>query len=321
MLPPRVLLAPHLPTLLVDHRRGHHTPMLAAFHEAGEQLRAAKPKAVVVLSARWQSDGAFLVGENPSHTTITDYGGFGVEVRYDCAGHQKLARVLVDAGVRARLHVAANRRGLDSGVTVPMRFLVPAKDIPVVPLSLGAQPPDACRAWGRTLRQALAAWPDPVAFVVGGVFAFNRHEWEMGRDVPEATVFSAWAADVLARGAWPELASPDARLVRRAEPEAGLRHLELLHGFLDGDAAGDVRCYEAGPGVGSALIAFAVPGVDAPAEEAPADAKPEGAAAPPAPKPATWRPPTPKPATWKPAARKPAAKGSPAPRGGGKKRP
>lgn len=288
MLTPRVLLAPHLPTLLVDHRRGHHTPMLGALHVAGEELRAAKPAAVVVLSARWQSDGPFLVGEDRAHTTLTDYGGFGVEVRYDCPGHQKLARALVDAGVRARMRVAANRRGLDSGVTVPMRFLVPAKDIPVVPLSLGAQPPEACAAWGRTLRAALAAWPDRVGFVVGGVLGFNRHAWEMGRAVPEADAFSSWAVDALARGAWSDLAAPDPRLVLRAEPEAGLRHLHLLRGFLDADVGGVVRCYEAGPGVGAALIAFDVPGVeplpepadvtDAPrAEAAPAEAKPSGA--------------------------------------------
>jgi hypothetical protein len=50
-------------------------------------------------------------------------------------------------------------------------------------------------------------------------------------------------------------------MVERAQPEAGLRHLDVLRGFLSADVPGLVRCYEAAPGVGAALVEFEVPGV------------------------------------------------------------
>ena len=42
--------------------------------------------------------------------------------------------------------------------------------------------------------------------------------------------------------------------------EGELRHLEILRGFLGADVSGDLRCYEAGSGMGAALMAFEVPG-------------------------------------------------------------
>ena len=44
MLLPRILLAPHLPTLLVDEHRGHHTEMLAALALQAEWLAAQRPR-------------------------------------------------------------------------------------------------------------------------------------------------------------------------------------------------------------------------------------------------------------------------------------
>ena len=56
------------------------------------------------------------------------------------------------------------------------------------------------------------------------------------------------------------------RETERAQPHAGLRHLEVMRGFLLGDRPGTVRCYEAGPGTGGALIEFALAEDLAPAE-------------------------------------------------------
>jgi len=270
MLISPVLLAPHLPTLLVDEHRGHRTEMLEAFAASADRLREAMPDQLVVLSARWMSNGPFLVDDAKSHRTITDYSGFGVEVRYDCKGHTKLARHLVEAGVKARVRAASTRRGVDSGVSVPLRFLAPARDLPVVPLSLAPQPVEACRAWGGALRRALDAWPERVAFVAGGVLSFNRHAWEMRRDLPEAADFDAWALDALRTGSWDRFARPDRKLAHVAEPEAALLHLEVLRGLLGHDARAEVACYEPGPGVGAVLAAFAA--------TAPADAEPSARA-------------------------------------------
>lgn len=256
MLTTRALLAPTLPTLLLDQHRGHQTAMLTALAQASEWLIAESPAAIVVVSARWESAGPFLVDASKRHRTLTDYSGFGVEVRYDCDGLPALARALVEAGEKARVPVAAAARGVDSGVSVPLRFLLPGRGVPVVPLSLAKRGAEECRAWGRVVRGVLDAWPERVAFVASGLLSRNEHAWTLGRDVPEARAMDERVLEAIGRGAWSEVRALDAGLVERAQPEASLRHLEVLRGFLLRDVAGELRCYEPGPGVGSALIEF-----------------------------------------------------------------
>lgn len=263
MLTSRALLAPHLPTLLVDQHRRHRTPMLEALEQEAARLVEESPDTVVALSARWQSAGPFQVDAGARHRTLTDYSGFGVEVRYDCAGHPALARDLVDAGVRSGVRVGAAQRGVDSGVTVPLHFLLPRRHVPVVPLSVAVRTAAECRRWGEVIRSVLAARVERVTMIVGGLLSHDAHAWSLGREVPEARTFDEHALQALTAGSWHALAPADGRIVERAHPEAELRHLEVLRGFLGGDIPGQVLCYEPGPGIGAALVAFETVGVGA----------------------------------------------------------
>lgn len=256
MLIPHALLVPILPTLLVDEHRHHRTEMLVALEVQSARLQVEAPEIVVVLSARWESEGPFLVDAGKRHRTLTDYPGFGVEVRHDCPGHPGLARALVAAGTAAGVRVAATKRGVDSGVTVPLHFLIPASRGPVVPLSLADRSPAECRAWGATLRSALAARPERIVFVVGGMLSYNQHAWSLGRDLPEARDFDERMLEALRSGAWDAVRPPKPAQAERVQPQAGFRHLEVLRGFLGSDPPGVILCYESSPGVGSALVDF-----------------------------------------------------------------
>ena len=257
MLVSHALLAPHFATLVLDEHRGHRTPMLEAYATASARLLAEHPETIVVMSARWNAPGPFRVDAARRHRTVTDYAGFGVEVRYDCPGDPPLARALVDAGQHANLPVGLATRGVDSGATVPLHFLAPRTRLPVVPLSLPDRAASECRAWGAVLRRTLEAWPRSVAFVIGGALSHNLHAWSLKRELEATQTFDRWALDALERGAWGELEhSRPAAELELAQPEAGLRHLEVMRGFLGGDRPGVVRCHESGPGVGAALVEF-----------------------------------------------------------------
>lgn len=257
MLTPRTWVAPHLPTLVLDEHRGHRTRMLEALNAAAHELIDARPAAIVAMSARWNAPGPFRVDAGRRHRPLNDYPGLGVEMRADAPGHPALARALVTAGERAGLPVGTGTRGLDSGIGIPLHFLHRAPRVPVVPLSLPTRPPAECRAWGAVLRRALEAWPGRAAFLIGGALSHNLHAWSFGRDVPEARALDQWALDAVSRGAWSELhAAPPAQLLDQAQPVAGLRHFDVMRGFLGDDRPGTVRSYESGPGMGGALIAF-----------------------------------------------------------------
>ena len=258
MLTARVLLAPSISTLLMDQHRGHRTEMLEAYAAAARQLEAEQPTAIVALTARWEAPGPFLADAGRRHSTLTDYHGFGVEVRYDCHGAPALARAIVDAALAAGVRAATTTRGVDSGVSVPLHFLASRRLCQVVPVSLARGTSAEHRAWGAALRRALDAWPERVAFVVGGMLSHNVHAWNLKRETPEAQSFDGRVLEVLQAGAWDELERLELRLRAKALPEANLMHLEVLRGLLGEDLAGTVRCYEPGPGVGAALVEFLV---------------------------------------------------------------
>jgi aromatic ring-opening dioxygenase catalytic subunit (LigB family) len=267
MLTSHALLVPSVPTLLIDAQRGDTTPMIEAFMVQAERLSAEVPAAIVVVTARWVSAGPFQVDDSRRHASLIDLPEFGVEPRYDCAGEPHIARAILDEARRAQLRAAAARRGADTGVTVPMHFLGGGRRPPVVPVSLAAASREAHRAWGACLRRALAARPEKIAFVVSGALTFNQHEFNLRRQTPEANRLEEGVITALQAGDWDRLATLGRKLPERVHPEAGLRHLEVLRGFLCGDVPGRLCAYETLPGIGAAMVEFPI--------EAAVEAEPE----------------------------------------------
>lgn len=275
---PLVLLVPSLPTLVLDEHRGHRTPMLEALAGAAEALAHDRPDVVLVLSARWETEGPFAVDVGARHRTLTDYTGLGVEVRYDCSGRPALAKALVEAGHAAGVRVGPAQRGVDSGVSVPMHFLFARSGVPVVPLSVADADPAACRAWGAVIARFAAARPERILFVVGGVLSHDEHAWNFKRNVPETATLDEAVMTALGDGDWDALHALPRRTLERAKPQAALRHLEVLRGYLGADLRGQVLAYEAQPGIGAALVSFSMPAVAADAALArPAEAEEDAA--------------------------------------------
>lgn len=260
MLTSKVLFAPSVPTLLIDEQRGDFTEMIEALTHAGEALAAEAPAAIVCASARWRSPGPFHADDARNHRTLIDLPGWGVEPRYDCPGHPALARAIVDAGARRGLRSELARHGVDTGVSIPMHFLARDRRVPVVPVSLSAEAGrEAHRTWGEAIRSVVNEWPERVAFVVGGAITFNEHAFNLRREQQESLDVDAHVMGVLERGAWSDLTAYDSALVERALPESALLHLEVLRGFLFVDTPGRVLAYETSPGIGTALVEFALP--------------------------------------------------------------
>ncbi|PHY13625.1 4,5-DOPA dioxygenase extradiol, partial [Caulobacter sp. B11] len=123
---------------------GHGSPMNAiedngwsrAWSALGRDL--PRPRAILMVSAHWETRGASAVSAATHPETIHDFGGFPqalFDVQYPAAGDpalaQRVAQLLAPDPV-----VQHPTRGLDHGAWGVLRPMYPNADIPVVQLSL-----------------------------------------------------------------------------------------------------------------------------------------------------------------------------------------
>ena len=119
---------------------GHGSPLNAIEDHAFSRGHAALalavpwPRAILAVSAHWESDGTFTTLDDPP-PTIHDFGGFPAALyamRYPAPGDPALAaRAAALTGGSA-----ADGRGLDHGTWSVLHRMYPKAEIPVVQLSL-----------------------------------------------------------------------------------------------------------------------------------------------------------------------------------------
>lgn len=194
-----------LPSLFISHG----SPMLAlepgASGPALAKLAAElpRPKAILVVSAHWESN-QLLVNSNPQPDTWHDFGGFPPElyaVQYPAPGAPQWAReardLLVAAGLPAELDA---KRVFDHGVWVPLMLMYPDADIPIAQVSI---PTRLGPAFQTRVGKALASLREQGVLLIGsGSITHNLGElnWRAGPEVitPWAEEFRDWMVERLA---------------------------------------------------------------------------------------------------------------------------
>jgi 2,3-dihydroxyphenylpropionate 1,2-dioxygenase len=153
----------------------------AAFHGMREQLRAARPDALIVVAAEHFAN--FFMNNMPSFAIgMADrYGGpiedpawLGIP-RTSVPGNAALSRVLITEVMQSVDVAFAEEWKFDHGIMVPLHFLTPEYDLPVIPVNINCQGPPLVplhRAWalGEALRRAADKLPQRLALIgTGGI--------------------------------------------------------------------------------------------------------------------------------------------------------
>ena len=186
---------PRLPTLFLSHGSPMNgiesTPSSLAWAALAREL--PKPRAVLMASAHWETSVPMLTG-NPKPETIHDFGGFPdalFQVRYPAPGAPDLAAqavaLLKDAGITAGVNGC---RGLDHGAWVPLRWMYPDNDVPVVEISLQ---PSLGTARHVELGRALASLADDGVLIVGSGHATHNDLFAMAAVLASTLVFAPMA--------------------------------------------------------------------------------------------------------------------------------
>ena len=251
-------LVPHPPNLLESEQEGERLETIDALEAAGREIREAGIDVLLVASAHWQTAGPFFIDASERHHSLTDYFGFSVEVDYECPGDPDLAKALMSqAGESDLMADCVWGRGIDHGVSVPLHFMIPEMDIPVVPLSVSTRPPEECIAWGQTLSKTLDSHGRKGAFIASSSVSHRMPEIARPQAASRYRQFEDMVIGAMKNGSTQELLEIDSELIEDAEPEGGLRDVLALMGAVGESATGSLMSYESFYGLGFATMRLA----------------------------------------------------------------
>lgn len=158
--------------------------------------RFEKPKAILIVSAHWETLTPSITGAL-TPPTIHDYYGFPpalYKLQYNAKGDpalaQRIKELLLNKGIEGKIDV---KRGLDHGAWNPLMCMYPHADIPVVQLSVQM---NETAQWHYAIGGALLSLRDEgVLIITSGNLTHNLHAAFRGTEpgVPEwVTRFSEW---------------------------------------------------------------------------------------------------------------------------------
>jgi aromatic ring-opening dioxygenase catalytic subunit (LigB family) len=156
-------------------------PFFAALERVRERLEEARPDAIMVVAAEHFAN--FFMNNMPAYCIgmAEDYEG-PIEdpdwlriPRRTISGNPDLSRRVIGKVIE-RVDVAyAEEWKFDHGVMVPLSFLTPEFDLPVIPANINCQGPpltplDRAYEFGRAVREACDSVPERIALIgTGGI--------------------------------------------------------------------------------------------------------------------------------------------------------
>ena len=253
---------PLLPSLYISHG----APPL--FEDAGWMAELldwarsmARPRAVLIVSAHWESAPLAISGSAAGTPLVHDFSGFAPvysRMRYDTPDAGELARLVAAVLPDGEPLYQHPDRGLDHGAWVPLKVMYPDADVPVLQLSMPTDDPARLLALGarlRTLRE------HGVLVIGSGFMTHGLRFLDFSRPdvVPGWSAdFDAWAAEALAAGDVDELAAFRSHAPGMPYAHPTVEHFVPLFVTLGaaGDPAGPVRTTIEGQMVGLSRRSF-----------------------------------------------------------------
>ena len=183
---------------------GLRDPLYAAFDRMREQLEASRPDALIVVAAEHFANfftncmPSFAFGMADSYTGPIEDPDWLHIPRSRVPGNAALSQQIVQEVMETSDVTFAEEWRFDHGIMVPLHFLTPRYDLPVIPVNINCQGPPLTplhRAWafGQALRRAADRVSARIAIVgTGGI-----SHWPATPD--SGKINEAWDRDFLDR--------------------------------------------------------------------------------------------------------------------------
>lgn len=155
--------------------------LLAGYAAMGEKVRAARPDVIVgvandhLLNFPMESIPDWCVGTAERWRGPAEWFRDWVNIpTYEVAGQRDLARHIVRASAKQGFSLAfSDKLEFDDNWSVPLKFLTPGYDVPLVPIHMNCvvpplPQPERCYAFGQVLARAVRAWPAKARVAIMG---------------------------------------------------------------------------------------------------------------------------------------------------------
>lgn len=179
-----------------------------SYRRMGERLAAARPEALIMVSAEHFAN--FFMNNMPAYAVgmADDYEGpiedpkwLGI-ARRKVPGNAELSKRLITEIMQTVDVAYAEEWKFDHGIMVPLHFLTPHYDVPVIPMNINCQGPPLTplnRAWafGEAIRRAADALPQRIAVVGAGGISHWPATPDSGKinEPWDREFLSAWASN------------------------------------------------------------------------------------------------------------------------------
>jgi 4,5-DOPA dioxygenase extradiol len=193
-----------LPALYI----GHGAPMLLDDPLWSSEIAAItekfeKPKAIVIVSAHWESAPISISSPVAGTPLVYDFSGFApkyYQMTYQTPDATALAERIA-AMMPDQQSVHQSDRGLDHGAWVPLKIMYPDADIPVIQMSMPTSDPGTLIELGKRLRPLR----EEGILIVGSGFMTHGlpylRDWSINAIAPGwSAEFDTWAKEALSRG-------------------------------------------------------------------------------------------------------------------------
>jgi 3,4-dihydroxyphenylacetate 2,3-dioxygenase len=175
------LLAAHVPSMChVEKVPDFQQDLVKGLYKMRDRIQEMKAEVIVIMSCHFPGTFHFYVDATPRHQgllTSVEAPDLISDVPFNYPGDEELGNELVAAGQKAGIPVIGFNDPAyvwDYGTLVPLRYLVPNEDIPIVSLSVcWAAPLDESYQWGQVIGEVLRNSNKKAVFVSSGALSHN----------------------------------------------------------------------------------------------------------------------------------------------------
>ncbi|KAA6451070.1 DODA-type extradiol aromatic ring-opening family dioxygenase [Bacillus swezeyi] len=257
-------LVPHTPRMCFEEKTPEfQKELVKGMKRLCGMIEKIQPDAVVMISCHWTSSFDHLVDAAPVHRgvlTALECPNLISDVPYSYPGDNELAVQLAEAGLKGGLPVIPVNDPVycwDYGTVVPLRYLVPKGDIPVIDLSVTlAANLEETYLWGQLAGRVLKESGKKTVFISSGALS---HHLVRGPECMPSLAEQALDAQFLSYLTDNDLVSAKLLLpqyAKNAGLEAGGRHIAMLLGVLEDGCKSTFYGYGQSSGSSNVVMAF-----------------------------------------------------------------